>query len=474
MRRFNLTNLLKSVSAFLLSTFIMIQASEIKTFAEINSSLKSITANCIVKDFGETVESFEVTVGENVDLTTIKAEDFIIENAIINHGGVKGNIKVKNIEINGNIITLTVDEFLLVKSPDLKVTCTSNEAIAFEYEDLTISSPVADKFETKEYNGLNYKLFSPEATEAVPLVIWMHGRGDNGLQLRTAKNATMFAEDESQAKNPCYVLAPQSDDSVTQVRWSDRELENIIEVVKGLIEEGKVDENRVYVIGHSMGGQGTWNLLRKAPELFAAAITMAPRVIENQAELDDLEKLKDLPVWLFHATSDPVNLVSGSRDRYNKLVELGNENAKYTELSNDEMKAFGIGYGSPFEYHATNVVMVNTPGVVEWLFVQAKDSGEVETPDNGEDNPPIDEETPNTDNDDNPVIDEDKPLTDEDNNEDKPNVEVDDSSENNNQNIESTQDNKQDKLPETGAPIGSIAFIISGAMAIGAGRKLIK
>lgn len=474
MRRFNLTNLLKSVSVFLLSTFIVMQTSQIKTFAEMNTLLKGIKANCTVKDFGETVQSFDVTVNEDIDLNTIKAEDFIIENAIINHGGVKGNIKVKNIKINENTMTLTVDEFLLVKSPDLKVTCTSNEAIAFEYEDLIISSPVADKFESKEYNGVNYKLFSPEMTEAAPLVIWMHGRGDNALQLRTAKNATMFAEDESQAKNPCYVLAPQSDDSVTQVRWSDRELENIIEVVNGLIEEGKVDRNRVYIVGHSMGGQGTWNLLRKAPELFAAAITMAPRVIEDQVELDDLEKLKDLPVWLFHAESDPVNLVSGSRDRYNKLIELGNENVKYTELTDDEMKSFGIGYGSPFEYHATNVVMVNTPGVIEWLFAQEKDNGEVEIPDNGGDNPSIDEEIPNTDNDDNTVNDEDKPFVDEDNKEDKPTVEVDDSSENNNDNIQGSEDNKQDTLPQTGAPIGSIAFIISGIMAIGAGKKLIK
>lgn len=67
---------------------------------------------------------------------------------------------------------------------------------------------------------------------------------------------------------------------------------------------------------------------------------MEPRAIENQAELYDLEKLEDLPVWSFHAESDLVNLVSGSRDRYNKLVELGNENVKYIELNNDDNESF--------------------------------------------------------------------------------------------------------------------------------------
>lgn len=339
------------------------------------NKILNITVNATVKDLGETVESLEVVVEDDVDLTRIKAEDFIIENAVVDHFGNVGDIKVNDIKVEGNTLVLSVGEFLTIKSDgsmgdELKVTCKSNEELSFTYSDITkIVSPVADKFETKEYNGLTYKLFSPDSDEALPIVIWMHGRGDNGLQLRSARNATMFAEDESQKENPCYVFAPQSDESVTAVRWTDNELENIIDVLEQLIEEGKVDPNRVYLTGHSMGGQGAWNLLRKAPDMFAAAITMAPRIISEQAELDDLAALKDLPVWFFHATNDPVNLVSGSKDRYNKLLEVGNTKLKYTELSDEEMIEFGAGSNT----HATNIVMANTPGVIEWLFVQKKE-----------------------------------------------------------------------------------------------------
>lgn len=49
------------------------------------------------------------------------------------------------------------------------------------------------------------------------------------------------------------------------------------------------------------------------------------------------------------------------------------------------MKVFEIGYGSSFKYHVTNVVMVNIPGVVEQLFAQLKNTGEVETTDNSND-----------------------------------------------------------------------------------------
>lgn len=437
------------------------------------NKILNITVNATVKDLGETVGSLEVVVEDDVDLTGIKAEDFVIENAVVDHFGNIGDIKVNDIKVEGNTLVLSVDEFLTIKSDgsmgdELKVKCKSNEELSFTYSDITkIVSPVADKFETKEYNGLTYKLFSPDSDEALPVVIWMHGRGDNGLQLRSARNATMFAEDESQKENPCYVFAPQSDESVTAVRWTDNELENIISVLEQLIEEGKVDPNRVYLTGHSMGGQGAWNLLRKAPDMFAAAITMAPRIISEQAELDDLAALKDLPVWFFHATNDPINLVSGSKDRYNKLLEVGNTKLKYTELSDEEMIEFGAGANT----HATNIVMANTEGVKEWLFAQSK---EVKNDDNNSDNdgdndgdnndtinPPVDE-----DNNDNTV---NKPSTENNNN----------SSNNNNSNSNSSNNNSSNtntnngKLPNTGSPISSMMVVIIGCVSMIFGRKIL-
>lgn len=474
MKKNNKKSFLKSLPIYLISCLITMQISQVKVFADGKTIFSEIIANSTVENFGETVHSFDIKVSEGVDLKTIKAEDFIVENAIIDHAGTKGDIKIKEVSINGNTLSIEVDDFLLFKSSQLEIICTSNEELSFQYNDITkIISPVADRFESKEYNGLNYKLFSPEKSEALPLVVWMHGRGDNGLQLRSAKNATMFAEDQNQEKNPSYILAPQSDDSVTEMKWTDHELENIIQVINGLIEEGKVDKNRVYIIGHSMGGQGTWNLLRKAPNLFAAAITMAPRIIENQAELDDLEALKNLPVWLFHATSDPVNKVEGSRDRYNKLVGIGNTRAKYTELSDEEMKSFGIGYFSPFEFHATNVVMANTPGVIDWLFEQSKEVQD-ENIDYSEENPAIDnQEKPTLDNNEEPLIDnEEKPSVDNVEESLKDKQEILNNNEQDKSN--SSQENNKEVLPNTGAPIGTGIFILLGVIAIVTGKKILK
>lgn len=69
--------------------------SQVKVFVSDKILSNAIIANCTVEKFGETVHSFDIKVSKGIDLTTIKAEDFIVENAIIDHTGTKGNIKVK-------------------------------------------------------------------------------------------------------------------------------------------------------------------------------------------------------------------------------------------------------------------------------------------------------------------------------------------------------------------------------------------
>lgn len=368
----------QKLGAAVVGTTMLLGAMPISTLAATNT-IERIVAECSVEGLGQTLHRFELHVNENTSLEGIDAEDFVVENAVADHAGTLIEPKVTEVKVEDNTVTLEVEDFLLFKSggsegvAEVSVKNIENEALSFSYSDIDeVVTEIADQFEEGEHNGLVYKLFSPKTEGAQPLVLWMHGRGDNGLQLISSPIATLFASEENQEAHPSYVLAPQSDESVEAARWTDAELEKVIEVINSLIEEGKVDPNRVYVIGHSMGGQGTWNLLRKAPDLFAAAVTIAPRIIEDEAELTDLATLTELPVWLFHATSDPINLVSGSEDRYNKLVELGNDKVKLTTYSDEEMLEYGLGKNSPFETHLSQVLVADNPEVVEWLYSQTK------------------------------------------------------------------------------------------------------
>ena len=63
------------------------------------NKILNITVNATVKDLGETVGSLEVVVEDDVDLTGIKAEDFVIENAVVDHFGNIGDIKVNDIKV---------------------------------------------------------------------------------------------------------------------------------------------------------------------------------------------------------------------------------------------------------------------------------------------------------------------------------------------------------------------------------------
>jgi len=47
-----------------------------------------------------------------------------------------------------------------------------------------------------------------------------------------------------------------------------------LELLDKFIKEEAVDPSRVYVTGNSMGGYGTWEAIRRRPELFAAAVPM--------------------------------------------------------------------------------------------------------------------------------------------------------------------------------------------------------
>jgi predicted peptidase len=79
-----------------------------------------------------------------------------------------------------------------------------------------------------------------------------------------------------------------------------------------------VDSSRIYVTGLSMGGYGTWYLLTRYPDFFAAA---AP--ICGGGDASRVEVFKHIPVWVFHGAKDDVVPVAQSRDMVKALRKAG-------------------------------------------------------------------------------------------------------------------------------------------------------
>jgi predicted peptidase len=100
--------------------------------------------------------------------------------------------------------------------------------------------------------------------------------------------------------------------------WSEQDVLNVLALMR---EEFMVDEQRIYVVGQSMGGAGALHLGTKYPELWAAVGATAPAVSPDEPV--GLENARDLPFILVHGDSDPAVPIERSRLWAQRMSELG-------------------------------------------------------------------------------------------------------------------------------------------------------
>lgn len=204
--------------------------------------------------------------------------------------------------------------------------------------------------------SLPYQIMYPDnydETKAYPLVVMLHGAGergdDNHKQLTHGED---FLVDNFSSKYPAIVIVPQCPTTSYWANVTRHEIDGKMNLSFGFTDtptlamqtlmaliadwqsSGKVDINRFYVGGLSMGGMGTFELLWRMPRTFAAAFAICGG--------GDLSKLpiyaKHTAVWIFHGDADSVVPVQNSRNIYSRLKELGCD-VEYTEYE-------GVNHGS--------------------------------------------------------------------------------------------------------------------------------
>jgi len=109
-------------------------------------------------------------------------------------------------------------------------------------------------------------------------------------------------------------------------RVQDFSEQDVMQVLQRVRQQYKIDENRIYLMGHSMGAIGTWKIAPKYPDIWAA---IAP--IAGNGAPDTLERIRTVPEIIVHGDADPTVPVAGSRNMVAKLKELGTEH-KYIEV----------------------------------------------------------------------------------------------------------------------------------------------
>jgi predicted peptidase len=101
---------------------------------------------------------------------------------------------------------------------------------------------------------------------------------------------------------------------------SEKDTMNVIAMVR---KEFKVDDKRIYIMGHSMGGAGALYLGSKYPNMFAAVAAEAPAAFW-QTRKETLQPMKDakVPVMIVHGDIDEVVPVTNSQAWVDAMKEL--------------------------------------------------------------------------------------------------------------------------------------------------------
>lgn len=221
----------------------------------------------------------------------------------------------------------------------------------------------------KTYQGrqgrtIPYRLFVPgkyDRQQRYPLVLYLHGGGglgsDNLKQIQGGNGfiLDLFISPQTQARYPCLVVAPQSDDEGwvedNSITPSDQ-LRLVLGLIEHLQQTYSLDRARLYIAGQSLGGFGTFAIMALRPDLFAAAVAICGGGDESK-----VRAMARVPVWAFHGDQDESVSVEESRSMIAALRRAGGR-PKYTEYKG--------------EGHIVWPKVVSEPELLPWLFNQRR------------------------------------------------------------------------------------------------------
>lgn len=221
---------------------------------------------------------------------------------------------------------------------------------------------------------LKYRIMKPENLETshqYPVVLFLHGAGERGQD--NSKQLTHGSELFYKIRDsfPAIVIFPQCPENDY---WSNVSVDRstkplslnfpvdsaptksmalVMDLLDDILTKSYVDENQIYVGGLSMGGMGTFEILYRKPETFAAAFAICgagnPETTEVYA--------KTVPMWIFHGANDDVVNPQQSVAMVSAILKYGGK-SNFSLFANDNHNSWDSAFAEP--------------KLMSWLFSNTK------------------------------------------------------------------------------------------------------
>lgn len=244
-------------------------------------------------------------------------------------------------------------------------------SLLFVSQTIILSQEFSKELFVSDKDSLPYRLLLPknfDNAKKYPLIVFLHGAGergnDNELQLVHGKD--LFINMNKNNNFPSIVVFPQCSKNsywanVSRINNSfsflDDPTENTsLKLVEGMINElqsnFKINSNQIYVGGLSMGGMGTFELVYRNPDMFAAAFAIC-----GGANPKIGEKISKTNWRIYHGDKDFVVPVKLSIDMYNSIKSFN---------KNVYLKIY------PNVNHNSWDNVFREPDLFKWLFSNSK------------------------------------------------------------------------------------------------------
>ena len=218
----------------------------------------------------------------------------------------------------------------------------------------------ADTF-PEDWEAIEKRL--PRPSVSMPRRTWYYGAVAAVAALLVAISGIYFNKDEIKTEQlaeqtrlitqPIPAISETNPESGQKVlAQATPKFQAVKEMLDYYLANPAVDKSRIYIIGLSMGAMGTFDMVARFPDIFAAAVPICGIV-----NPDRLSVAKNVSFRIFHGDADNIVPVEGSREAYKVLKSIG-ASVEYIEFP-------GCNHGSwnpAFNY----------PDFMEWIFKQKK------------------------------------------------------------------------------------------------------